>query len=111
MRWGLQDGLTITGIPVISPMNTFKYYSQLVKILVGTGSYTATKYITPQHVIRATRILYERKIRKDDPIQIRFSEGRPNYHARRFIKMCKRANEPFPIKKVQLTAIPKRRSQ
>lgn len=28
--------------------------------------------------------------------------GRPNYKEREFIKACKKANEPFPIKKLQI---------
>ena len=32
--------------------------------------------------------------------------GRPAYAERHFIKMCKRAGEPFPVRKVQLKFYP-----
>jgi len=35
--------------------------------------------------------------------------GRPNYAEREFIKLCKKAGEPFPVKKMQLKFYPKKK--
>jgi hypothetical protein len=35
--------------------------------------------------------------------------GRPNYAERAFIKIAKKAKEPFPIKKIQVQFIPKKK--
>lgn len=61
----------------------------------------ATKYISDKLVVRATRRLYKKyPNRKTDNIEIHVTIGRPNYVEREFIKLCKRANESFPIKRV-----------
>lgn len=88
----------------------FRVYGQLAHILISTGSHTATKYLTPKHVVRATRKVFNRKIdKRDRRIEIMFTDGAPNYHARKFIKCCQKAGEPFPVKKIQVAAFPKRR--
>lgn len=33
--------------------------------------------------------------------------GKPNYEVRKFIKLCKKAKEPFPVRKIQLEAYTK----
>jgi hypothetical protein len=35
--------------------------------------------------------------------------GRPNYEEREFIKKAKKAGEPFPIKKIQMKFVPKKK--
>lgn len=91
-------------------MNYYKYYGQLAQILIEREAHTATKYLSPRHTIRATRKVFEGKISpRDRRVEIMFTEGEPNYHARAFIKLCKRAGVPFPVKKVQSTPFPVRR--
>lgn len=93
------------------PSNCFKYFGRLAAVLDRAECHTATKYITPKFVIRATRIVFNRKIdKRDRRMDIIFTAGEPNYHARKFIKLCERAGEPFPVRKVQLTKFPKRRA-
>ena len=97
-------------MPVTSLMNPYEYYGQLAQTLIEREMHTATKYIEPKHVIRATRKVFDGKIsRRDNRIEIMFTEGVPNYHARKFIKLCQKAGEPFPVKKIQLTPFPRRR--
>jgi hypothetical protein len=36
-------------------------------------------------------------------IEIALTIGAPNYAARQFIKRCKQAGEPFPVKKLRFT--------
>jgi hypothetical protein len=89
----------------------FDVYGKLANILASTGSHTATKYLSPKHVVRATRKVFNRKIdKRDRRMEIMFTDGEPNYHARKFIKRCQKAGESFPVKKIQLTHFPKRRA-
>ncbi len=78
--------------------------AKVVSTLIGTEARVATAYLSPTQTVRASRVRYGRKIRTDarSPIDIRLTIGRPNYHARAFIKDMKRAGEPFPLHKVQL---------
>lgn len=60
----------------------------------------ATKYISPEVRVTATR---KRKPRKNEPThELVVTIGRPNFKQRAFVKKCKNAYEPFPIKKIQL---------
>lgn len=69
--------------------------------------HTATKYVSPTEVIRATRVVYKpwrrHLARFSRQLHVVLTHGKPNFAARRFIKMAKRAKEPFPIRKVQLS--------
>lgn len=40
--------------------------------------------------------------KRDKIIEIIFKVGKPNFKERMFIKQCKKVNEPFPIKKIQI---------
>jgi hypothetical protein len=90
-------------------LNHFSTYSKLAYVLIETGAHAAIKYLSPKHVIKATRICYRGRIDKRRNIDIRFTDGRPNYHAREFIKRCKKAGEQFPVKKIQLTFFPRKK--
>lgn len=93
-------------------MNHYPYIGKLVQTLIETEARVATKYLSPRHVIRATRKVFAGRINKQDRrTEIMITDGEPNYHARKFIKLCQRAGEPFPIRKIQLTPFPKRRSR
>lgn len=71
------------------------------------GIQTATKYIDPKQIARAT---YMRKPDGRSRYQnLIVSYGAPNYRERQFIKLCKRSGEPFPVRKVQLKPWPKKR--
>jgi len=35
--------------------------------------------------------------------------GAPNYIEAKFVKVCKKAGEPFPVKKIQFRPFPKKR--
>jgi hypothetical protein len=76
------------------------------------GFKQATKIISQKFVVKATRRLSERrKPRPTDNVDIVLTMGRPNYADRLFIKQCVKAKEPFPIKKIQLKAIPAKRKE
>lgn len=68
----------------------------------------ATKYLSPTLVVRCTRPRFKRgnDVRLG---QFVVTVGRPNYEAREKIKLFKKAKEPFPVKKVQLKFVAKKR--
>ena len=81
--------------------------STVVDNLLETNSYKAEKYLTDKLVVRATRKSYKGKFAKGN-IEILLVVGKPNFAQREFIKDCKKAGEPFPVKRIQLKALPKK---
>jgi len=80
-----------------------KDIAAVIETLLTVGSHKATKFVAPDHVITATRKCYGGKIDgRDKSIDIVLKIGKPNYAEREFIKKCKQAKEPFPVKKIQL---------
>ena len=76
--------------------------TQVVEQLLRADSVKATKYLAPNLVVRAVRKRYGNKIvDRGGRIEISLTIGRPNYVEREFIKLCQKAKEPFPIKKIQ----------
>lgn len=79
-------------------------------LLMEPGAWMATKYISPNLVVRATirrsRGKVPDKWRHRDIV---LSISPPNYLERPFVKDAKKAGELFPIKKVQWRKTPKRR--
>ena len=78
-----------------------KYFSVLANCIYD-GAYKATKYISEKETLKATRKRYKGNILKRHAVEIMFTLGKPNYEERDFIKKCKKAGEPFPIKKIQM---------
>lgn len=74
--------------------------AKVIDTLLRTKAHRATKYLAPNFVINATRRKYRRGGYTDDVI---LTFGRPNWRCRQFIRMCRRAGEPFPVKKIQLS--------
>lgn len=80
-----------------------KYVEATVAALLRSGARMATKYVSEKEIVRATRRRYRGKIVKNAKnTDIVLTLGRPNYRERIFIKRCRAAGEPFPIKKIQL---------
>jgi hypothetical protein len=77
------------------------FYTEVIRDLLVFGAVKATKYINPKLIVRATRKLCHGRFDRGN-IEIILTFGRPNYIEREFIKLCQKAKEPFPIKKVQL---------
>lgn len=85
-----------------------KWITKPVEMLLRTDSKRATKYISPTEVVSVQRKSYGNKIdRRDQSIELIVKIGKPNYAEREFIRQCKKAGEPFPVKKVQLKEFPK----
>lgn len=60
----------------------------------------AVAYLGPTFLVRATR--QRKPDGRDRRETFLVSVGSPNYYERRFIAQCRKAGEPFPVKKVQL---------
>ena len=92
-----------------------KYLEQVVDTLLAAGAHKATKYISEREVIHATRRTYKARSgkrvfpAKNQNVDLVVTIGRPNYRDREFIRKCKAAGEPFPVKKVQLRYLPQTR--
>ena len=89
-------------------MNTVKAaVGDCVLALMNPGSYRATKFLSPVMVVKATRPhLFDRRSRGQTVV---VTIGKPNYRERKFLKACKAAGEPLPVKKIQLQAPKKRK--
>lgn len=84
-------------------------YDNLIHALLASGAHRATKFHSEKLVSKVTRVLL-RKSGKPHFSRRQFefvlTMGPPNFAEREFIKKCKKAGEPFPIKKIQLKGIP-----
>lgn len=67
----------------------------------------ATYYVSPTLVVKATR--HNKVTRRSRHESFVVSFGVPNYREREFIKLCKKAGQSFPVRKVQLQPWPVKR--
>lgn len=87
----------------------------VLNALLLTEAHVATKYVSPKLTVRAARRWYKAKTRgcgknkrtisgsfNARAIEIELTIGPPNYVEREFVKKCRKAGEPFPVKKIQL---------
>lgn len=73
-----------------------------IATLISCDVRRATKYLSPKEVVVAHRIVPGGKPDpRDKEFHFRVKVGAPNIHERAFIKDCKAAGEPFPVKKIQ----------
>jgi hypothetical protein len=79
-------------------------YGQLIEQVLG-GAKKATKYLSDKCVAKAT--FQGQRDNRQKFAMILVTVGSPNHAERRFIKACKTAGEPFPVKKIQLKFAPK----
>lgn len=83
-----------------------KIFGELIELILEGGAVRATKYYDDHTVVSAQRKLFQGKIyRKDRRAEIIFKIGVPNYKELKFIKLCKKSGEPFPVKKIQIKFI------
>ena len=82
--------------------------SQTVEALIRTNSYRAVKYLDEKTVVSACR--KHKPSKRDTSSDFVLKIGRPNYLERRFVRLCKAAGEPFPVRKVQLQPWPVKRA-
>ena len=82
-------------------------FAKVIAALVGGDCRSVVKYITPKLVVRATWRHKPKANHTREEMVVTY--GAPNYLEARFAKLAVRAKEPFPIKKIQLRAWPKKR--
>lgn len=85
----------------------FSHVARAIQSLEQTGAKTATVFLSPKRVVKATRRF--KKDRRERHAEYIVSVGTPNYAERQFIKDCIAAGERFPVRKVQLKAFPVRK--
>jgi hypothetical protein len=81
---------------------------KLITDLLASDARTAVKYLSPARIIKATRRL-GRPSKRDKREELVVTIGAPGYRERLFIHACRRAGEPFPVKKTQFKAFPPRK--
>jgi len=87
----------------------YQAVGKVLEALTTNNAYKAACYLSDKLVVRMSRKLYRGKFKsKIANEEIILIIGKPNYEQREFIKQCKKAGEPFPVKKIQLKFPPKR---
>jgi hypothetical protein len=76
-------------------------FAQLAEIVLSDGAKKATKFISPREVVKAT-FQGRRNVGRNRARTILFTVGAPNYAERKFIRLCEKAGEKFPIRKYQI---------
>ena len=78
----------------------FNAVTQVLEIMLRIPkAKRATKFLTPTQIVRTTR-------RHKGVNEFVLKIGSPNYLDRDFIKACRKAGEPFPVKRVQIQMYP-----
>ena len=88
-----------------------KVVNEVVTQLICQNAHSATKIIDAKTVVRATRELFGGRIDRRYCKKVVLTFGRPNFATRQYIKACRKADEPFPVKKVWLKFPPKKRKK
>lgn len=76
-----------------------RVFGQVAREVLG-GARKATKFLSPTLTVKAAR--RHKPDKRATREEILFTVGAPNYAERRFIKLCRKAGEPFPVKKIQI---------
>ena len=84
------------------------YFAKVIQALITSGCNTAIQYIDAKTVVKATWKHKPDGRNRSETIMLSF--GAPAYREALFIKSCVKAGEPFPVKKIQFRAYPKKRS-
>lgn len=79
----------------------------VVDALLGSGAKRATRYLSEKRVVKATR--RHKPDRRARTAEFVVTVGAPNYAEREFIRVCRKAREPLPVRRVVLTPYPKKR--
>ena len=84
-----------------------KAFSRVVNALIGSIAKSAVLYLAPNLVVRATWRHKPKANNTREEVVVTF--GAPNFLERIFVKQCAKSYEPFPVKKIQFKAWPKKR--
>jgi hypothetical protein len=87
---------------------TRKAIAQTIEsVLMDVNVRQATTYLSEEHVVTATR--RHKPDRRSNHTELCLTLSKPNFRQREFIRACKKAGEPFPVKKTQLKFYPRSR--
>jgi len=82
-------------------------FSDVIDHLISNDIRSAVKYLSPKLVVRATwRHKPSARHTREEMV---VTYGAPNYLEVAFVKLLKKAGEPFPVLKIQQRAWPKKR--
>lgn len=74
----------------------------VIETILSFNLKRVTKYLRPDFVISAQRKSWGGKIDlREKSVDIIVKIGRPNFAERKFVALCKKAGEPFLVKKMQ----------
>ncbi len=90
----------------IEPILLKAVYEVVPLVLGNCAIRSASKFVTPELVVTATR--RHKPYRRQKTVEIVLTIGKPNFRGREFVKKCIKSGEPFPVKKVQLKFIKKK---
>lgn len=79
--------------------------AMVLDVMADLSVRKATYFHNPNLTIKASR--HDRVNRNSRIDSIVLTYGKPNYKEREFIKLCKKAGEKFPVKKIQIKYWPK----
>ncbi len=88
-------------------LDNYRYVADVIATLIAQDARLATKYLSDKLTIKASRKLFQGKFNKNT-IEVVLTIGKPNFAERQFIKDCKKAGVPFPVKNIQLKFPPKK---
>ena len=69
----------------------------------------AIMYVSPTFTIKAT--YHNKPSSRNTREEVMFTWGAPNWEERKFIKLLKKAKEPFPVEKIQLKSWPEKKKK
>lgn len=96
-------------MPASNVTRNGKVYAEILDWVVSGKAIRCTKYVAKNHIIRATRKTYGKKIVARDNVEVTLVIGKPNYAEREYIKNVL-SKEKFPVKGVVVKLyIPKER--
>ncbi len=77
-----------------------KAVQETVDLVVSGGAKRAVKYLSPTRTVKATA--RHKHGSKDSAVVVVVTIGVPNYAESKYIKLLKKAEEPFPVKKLRV---------
>jgi hypothetical protein len=90
----------------------YQAVGRVLEALIENKAHTAVAYLSDRFVVRMTMKRVGGKLPADHRnAEISLTIGKPNYEQREFIRQCKKAGEPLPVKKIQLKFPSKRKGK
>lgn len=87
-------------------MSTDQAIAKATRALLASGARRALLFVNAKETVSVSRRVYRIRGRKPHfgarGIDLVVTIGKPNYQSRAFLKKCRVAGEPLPVKKVQL---------